>query len=102
MGFIEYKPALKSLIENLDHPNIDIRIKTVNALGLYGNPKVLPILVNHLEQSEGRYQEKIIEAIYSHGMEGIFTLIRLLFKNRNGTYSHPEYLEKYLLTHGGN
>ncbi len=101
LGALQYKPAYDALCKNLYYPSEDLKIKIIRALGLFGDKRAVKPLLKLIDEEEGDIQRKAIQTIGSLGIEGVFELIHKLYQKKGATYSHPEFLEKYLLSFGG-
>jgi HEAT repeat protein len=98
LGIFRYPQSFQGLIANLKHPDENVVVKNIVALGMYGNKSAIPYLLPLIYSENGRIQRKSIESIGSIGLDGLYYLIHELFQ-RGPT--NPPFLEEYIITFGG-
>jgi HEAT repeat protein len=99
LGTLNHKPAIEKLIKQLNHFDDEVRISTINALGIIGSPQAIPNLLPLIFEENSRIPRKVIETIGNLGEdgEGVRYLIHQLFLEHQ---PHPSFLEKYVLSFG--
>ena len=83
----------------MNHSEDEVRISTINALGIIGSPQAIPNLLPLIFEENSRIPRKVIETIGNLGEdgEGVRCLIHQLFLEHQ---PHPTFLEKYVLSFG--